>query len=302
MVRRHRDWPKSATRVTATTWNKALTSARLLEMRKGASYNEVNRAVVKTINATFDRSKWMELGLETGTLDYIQNHGRLLRSLSWGDDDYLACVIEAVPVVLAGNGRRGSPRERLKNLGVVEKYLGLPVWLKEHEPQLYQDLYAGEDETVLDELQEAAKSLGIEDVDAHAARIRRGLHDDPEQAIGSAKELLESVLKAILGLHGNGPETKIEIPKLAKDASERLGLHPGEHRDHDPGANQRRRLFTSLNNIVILTAELRNAGFGTGHGGSQRPALDLATARLVVSSAVTVATFYMEVFAADEES
>jgi len=269
-------------------------------MRNEATYTQITRAIVKAISNTFDRSKWMELGLETGTLDYIQRHDRLLRSLSFGDDDYLACVIEAVPVLLEGSQRPPSRRYPLRNLKAVEKYLNLPTWLKEHEPQLYQDIYGGEDETVLDELQIAAKTLGIEDVDAHAARIRRALHDDPEQAIGSAKELLESVLKAILGLHGNGPETKVEIPKLAKDASERLGLHAGGHRDDEPGANQRRRLFTALNSIVILTAELRNAGFGTGHGGSQRPALDLATARLVVSSAVTVATFYMEVFAADD--
>ncbi len=49
----------------------------------------------------------------------------------------------------------------------------------------------------------------LDDVDEHAARIRRGLVDDPAQAIGSSKELLETVLKAVLGLHGNGPETRL---------------------------------------------------------------------------------------------
>ena len=271
-------------------------------MRDDVSYTAITRATVKAIYQTFDRSRWMELGLETDTLDYIQNHERLLRSLDWGDSDYLSCVIEAVPVVLAGGlvNQRGK-HNRLRNIDVVENYLRLPRWLKEHESQLYQDLYDGRDEAVLDELQEAAQILGIEDVEAHAARIRRGLQDDPEQAIGSAKELLESVLKAILGLHGSGPETQLGIPKLAKDAGEKLGLHPAGHRDDEPGADQRRRLFASLNSIVILTAELRNAGFGTGHGGSQRPSLDVATARLVVSSAVAAATFYMEAFAAEEQ-
>ena len=70
----------------------------------------------------------------------------------------------------------------------------------------------------MDDLQAAAAALGLTDVDEHAARIRFGLRQDPAQAIGSAKELLESVLKAILGLHGNGPETRLEIPALIKAA------------------------------------------------------------------------------------
>lgn len=264
------------------------------------------QAVVKAIEATFDRSKWMELGLQTDTLDYIQGHPRLLRSLSWGDPDYPACVIEAAPVVL---GKKADPylpdlpggRARFENLDIVEQYLSLSTWLRDHEPGLYQALYAGEDEAVLDELQVAAKQLGLEDVDEHAARIRRGLRDDPAQAIGSSKELLETALKAVLGLHGNGPETKVDIPKLVKMAGEQLGLDPAGHRGTEPGAEQRRRLFGALTTIVNATAELRNAGFGTGHGGSQRPALDVATARLVVSSAVAAATFYMKAYAVAQD-
>ena len=267
-------------------------------MRSDASNDVILRAVVKAIEATFDRSKWMELGLLTGTLGYIQGHGRLLRSLNWSDSDYLACVIEAVPVVLGDTQRLGGTE--FANLAMVEEYLNLSSWLREHDSALYEVLYAGEGNLVVDELQAAAKRLGIQDVDEHAARIRRGLRDDPAQAIGSSKELLETVLKAVLELHGNGPETKIDIPRLVKDASVRLGLDAGGHRGDEPGAEQRRKLFGSLSSIVHAAAELRNAGFGTGHGGSQRPALDIATARLVVSSAVAVASFYIEASAAED--
>lgn len=277
-------------------------------MRADVNEGEIVQAVVRAIEATFDRSKWMELGLLTNTLDYIQGHRRLLRSLDWGDDDYKACVIEAVPVVLGQKPRRASnpygpphrARSRFPNLVKVEEYLKLPSWLREREPALYNALYGGEDDVVVDELQATAVRLGLQDVDEHAARIRRGLREDPAQAIGSAKELLETVLKAVLELHGNGPETKVDVPKLVKEASVRLGLNAGGHRGDEPGAEQRRRLFTALGNIVNATAELRNAGFGTGHGGSQRPALDGATARLVVSSAVAVATFYIEAWAAED--
>ena len=95
----------------------------------------------------------------------------------------------------------------------------MPSWLRKHEPALYQTLNGGTDDTVLDELQVAAEQLGIDDVDEHAARIRRGLVDDPAQAIGSSKELLETVLKAVLGLHGTGRETRLDVPVLLHRAS-----------------------------------------------------------------------------------
>ena len=38
----------------------------------------------------------MELGYETGALEYIQGHNRLLRSLRFGDDDYGACVFQVL--------------------------------------------------------------------------------------------------------------------------------------------------------------------------------------------------------------
>lgn len=275
-------------------------------MRADADENKIIRAVVKAIEATFDRSRWLELALATDNLDRVKNHPRLLRSLDWGDPDYSACVIEMVPSILGRTKPRASifddlplpPDQPFPNLSVVEEFLSLPTWLKEHEPELYRDLYAGEDEAVLDELQSAAAELGIPDVDEHAVRIRRGLHEDPAQAIGSSKELLETVLKAVLGLHGAGPETKLDIPRLVKDANVALGLDAAGVRNKDPGAKQRRQLLGSLSHIVNSAAELRNAGLGTGHGLSQRPALDVATARLVVSAAVAAATFYIEAHAA----
>ncbi|WFE96568.1 abortive infection family protein [Micromonospora sp. WMMD987] len=184
---------------------------------------------------------------------------------------------------------------------IVEDYLSLPEWLQDNDRELYAALYGGEDAVTLDELQAVGDFLKIQDVDEHAARIRRGLRDDPAQAIGSSKELLETVFKAILDLRGNGSETKLDIPQLLHAASSKLGFNAGGHRDGGPGADQRRKLFGALANIVSLTAELRNSGFGTGHGGAHRPQLDVPTARLVVSAAVAVATFYLEAYSVEFE-
>lgn len=133
----------------------------------------------------------------------ITGHRRLLRSLDWGDDDYAANVREMLRVVLgeppapagppstrgllglplaaAPARSQGPPRpaaQRFLNLHKVEEFVGLQAWMAEHDPALHDELYGDEDPAVLDDLQAAAKQLGLSDVDAHAARIRRGLRDE----------------------------------------------------------------------------------------------------------------------------
>lgn len=46
--------------------------------------------------ANFSSSNWLELGSLTGQFGYVSNHPRLLRSLSFGDDDYDGCALETL--------------------------------------------------------------------------------------------------------------------------------------------------------------------------------------------------------------
>jgi len=273
-------------------------------MRANAKPNDVIRALAKAIEATFARGDWLDLALLTDSEQVVQGHRRLLRSLEWNDPDYSGNVLEVLPAILGDRGlgsRQGvSAAARFPNLRVVEDRAGLQQWLLANEPVLHAALYGGEDKGVLDDLQEASERLGLPDVGMHAARIRRSIHEDPAQAIGSAKELLETTLKAVLGLHGTGPETKIDVPQLIKRANLKLGLDAASVDADEPGAQHRRRVLGSLAQVVNSTAELRNSGFGTGHGVSRGPEIDVATARMVVSAAVAVATFYVEAHAAHE--
>lgn len=272
-------------------------------MRADAKPNDVIRAFAKAIEATFARGDWLDLALLTDTEDVVRGHRRLLRSLEWNDPDYSGNVLDVLPAILGDrrSGRHGhSAAVRFPNLGIVEERVGLQRWLAANDPALHEALYRGEESAVLDDLEEASERLGIPDVGMHAARIRRSIHEDPAQAIGSAKELLETTLKAVLGLHGTGPETRIDVPQLVKRANIKLGLDAASVDANEPGAEQRRRVLGSLAQVVNGTAELRNAGLGTGHGISRGPELDVATARMVVSAAVTVATFYVEAHAAHE--
>jgi len=270
-----------------------------MPMRKDANASTAMNAIAYMLEETFDRDDWVRLGMETECVDEILDHSRLLRSLSFGDDDYLACILGVLPTVLDQHDHGGPTRATvgtLRNLGAVEEHLGLEKWLQENKPELHRKLYAGTGTHYIDDLINAVPDpLTVADIEDHARRIRAGLIDDPAQAVGSAKELLETVLKSILGLHGTGKETKIDLPKLVGSAMDHLGLSPSGVRSADPGAAQRKRLLGSLSTIVTAAAELRNAGLGTGHGVSRRPQLDPATARLAVSAAISAATFFVEI-------
>jgi hypothetical protein len=50
-------------------------------------------ALRERIVSHFDASDWEEIGLLTGLSDIIKGHPRLLRSLSWGDEDYAGNVL-----------------------------------------------------------------------------------------------------------------------------------------------------------------------------------------------------------------
>lgn len=52
--------------------------------------------VAEVVVAHFNSSDWQVLGLKTGCTDIIQGHGRLLRSLSFGDEDYEGNAIEVI--------------------------------------------------------------------------------------------------------------------------------------------------------------------------------------------------------------
>jgi len=63
-------------------------------VKQNPDRNKVVLALKRAIEATFDREKWMELGYLTHSIEIIETHPRLLRSLYWGDPDYGAVFLK----------------------------------------------------------------------------------------------------------------------------------------------------------------------------------------------------------------
>lgn len=237
-----------------------------LRLRPDAPVNLVKLAVGRCLIDTMDVSKWTELGLLTDSAERIDAHPRLLRSLRFGDEDYDGHVFDFVPVIL---GERTPPKPdpwgtpspahepegllvRYPNLEVVSDYIDLPAWVAENDTKLFTLVFAEEsseadatlpDGTVLSAAESAAARLEVGEMRRQVERIRRDHADDPEAAVGHAKELIETVCKTILGTTGKGGDGEmVKFPQLVKRNLLHLGIdpHPGRRARHRPGSGARR--------------------------------------------------------------
>lgn len=130
----------------------------------------------------------------------------------------------------------------------------------------------------------------------HLDRISRAVqHDDPAQAIGSAKELIESTAKLVLLERGVTVTGSEDVPELVKRAQETLLIHPTQVVGSPDAASGIRKILGASSTIALGVAELRNAGYGTGHGqGALAAGLGHRHARLVINSARTWCEFILD--------
>ncbi|MCY4475835.1 MAG: abortive infection family protein [Chloroflexi bacterium] len=239
----------------------------------------LNRVVIDT----FDDYRWQELGILTNELPMIENHRYLLRSLRWGDDDYSGHSLRTLRKIVGDDDTV---------LNSIEEFVGVEEWLKKEEPDTWRAMYGNNTSPELEVIEEVATRLDIWELNRHAGRIRRGLREDPEQAIGSSKELLETVFKSIVSVEGE--KANQETTALVKEAWQKLDLDADGVLQGAPGRETIRRTLSNLGQIVQGVSEVRNL-YGTGHGRYKSKELEIVHARLVVNAAITLATYLLEV-------
>lgn len=126
-------------------------------------------------------------------------------------------------------------------------------------------------------------------------RMEAAILEDPELAIGTAKELVETVAKTILAERQQPVGATDDLPKLVRSAARALDLNRESIPDSARAAETIQRLLSNLATISNGLAELRNA-YGTGHGraAGSGTGLEPRHARLAVGAAATLATFLLE--------
>jgi hypothetical protein len=131
-------------------------------------------------------------------------------------------------------------------------------------------------------------------------RLEESVEKDPELAIGTAKELVETCCKTILEQRGKPIPGTPDVPTLTKATLRELKLVPEGVPEAARGADTVRRLLSNLGTIGHTLAELRGL-YGTGHGKHGKASgLETRHAKLAVGACSTLATFLFETHKANE--
>jgi len=125
-------------------------------------------------------------------------------------------------------------------------------------------------------------------------RLRECVNSDPDLAIGTAKELIETTCRTILEDRGIIVDDSWELPRLVKETRQILGLLPDNIPNATKGAEAIKRILSSLGTVAQGLTELRNL-YGTGHGRSGKAkGLTSRHARLAVGVASALTTFLLD--------
>lgn len=120
--------------------------------------------------------------------------------------------------------------------------------------------------------------------------------ENPTDAIGKAKELVESCCKTILERTGVNPQKDWDFDRLVKETRVLLKIMPENIPDDVSEAKAMKKILGSLSVIVNSMAQLRNA-YGSGHGKSASyKGLQERHARLAIGSSVTLVNFLWDSF------
>lgn len=130
-------------------------------------------------------------------------------------------------------------------------------------------------------------------------RITRAIEgDDPAQAIGSAKELIESTAKIVLREVNQPIDPKDDLPQLVLKAQKSLGVHPTSASAGPDTSDAVKKILGGATTITAGIAELRNRGYGTGHGqAGPRVGLSARHAHLAVAGARLWCEFILDTLA-----
>ncbi|MCO6435535.1 MAG: abortive infection family protein [Phycisphaerae bacterium] len=139
-----------------------------------------------------------------------------------------------------------------------------------------------------------AQVMSADYLSLQITRMQTSIHGDPELAIGTAKELIETCCKTILRERSKPFEDTWEVPKLVRATLEVLNLVPDNFPKEKEASDSIRKTLGNLAQLAQGAAELRKI-YGTGHGkdaSTTPPHPHLA--RLAVGAASTLAVFLFE--------
>jgi Abortive infection C-terminus len=105
----------------------------------------------------------------------------------------------------------------------------------------------------------------------------------------------------VLAERGMAVSEKADLPKLVRQAQQALALHPSSAVPGPDSTDAVKRILGGVSTIAVGLAELRNRGYGTGHGPAEaRVGLRARHAHLAVNAAFTWCQLVLDTLADPE--
>lgn len=124
--------------------------------------------------------------------------------------------------------------------------------------------------------------------------MESSIETSPYQAIGTAKELIETACKSIFKDRQEQYDKNWDLSKLMKETTKLLNLTPNDISNEAKAASSIRQILGSLSAVVQGIAEVRNE-YGSGHGkDSGFKGLQPRHAKLAVGASSTLAIYLLE--------
>lgn len=144
------------------------------------------------------------------------------------------------------------------------------------------------------QLLDLASDLDLEGVSRQLYRLERAAESDVDLAIGTSKEVLETVCKTLLRERGVAIEKDWKFMQLQKATWSALGLLDSDVDEARRGADLIRQVLRGTASVANGINELRNV-YGTGHGrDAASRGLGSRHARLVVGMMAAMTIFLIE--------
>ncbi|HWQ43582.1 MAG TPA: abortive infection family protein [Desulfosporosinus sp.] len=234
--------------------------------------------------------------------DWVYEDGRI-EILKGSDENFLKFLCEMIhPIV------RIDEKEVVKLLGIFNEHLnkdgfkivqndiisGRPIYT-------YQSYIPGSKHHLVSS-QVLQKNLNSSYVDTQIRRLQESIDSDPELAIGTAKEFVETVCKTILEEKQIVFDKNEDLPKLVRLTLKQLKLAAEDIPEHAKAVETIRVMLQNLASISNGLSELRNP-YGTGHGKhAKSKGLEPRHARLAVGAATTLAVYIFETYSNQQKN
>ena len=146
------------------------------------------------------------------------------------------------------------------------------------------------------QIKSAAANFSNEYIKSQFQLMAQFQKENPTEAIGKAKELIESCCITILERCGKTIEKKWDYNRLVTETRKLLQITPNDIKDNIPEAETMRSLLGSLATIANNIAQLRNV-YGSGHGKSDSyKGLQERHAKLAIGCSMTLVNFLWDSF------